>query len=62
MTAVDEHQLSLLDAMLPATVRQPGCAVFVSKGMRHGRRPGGLEIVNPFAPGAGAVVATVLDT
>ena len=62
MTAVDKHQLSFRDAMLTANIRQAGQAVFVSEDMQHGRRLGGVKIVNPFAPGAAAVMATVLDT
>ena len=29
--------------------------------MQHGRRLGGVEFVNPFAPQAAATMATLLD-
>ena len=36
--------------------------MFVSEDMQNGYRLGGVEIVNPFAPGAAGGMATVLDT
>ena len=62
MTSPDEHQLSFRGAMLMATIRQAGCAVFVSEDLQHGRRLGGVEIVNPFAPPTAAAMATALDS
>ena len=48
MEAVREHGFSFWDAMLWATARQAGCAVILSENMQHGRKVGGVEIVNPF--------------
>ena len=62
MSAVDEHRLSFWDAMLWATARQAGCSAIVSEDMQHGRRLGGVEFVNPFAPQAAATMATLLAT
>lgn len=61
MSAVDEHRLSFWDALLWATARQAGCSAIVSEDMQHGRRLGGVEFVNPFAPEAAATMATLLD-
>ena len=46
--AVREHGFSFWDAMLWATARQAGCAVILSENMQHGRKVGGVEILNPF--------------
>ena len=61
INAVDEHRLSFWDAMLWATARQAGCSTVFSEDMQHGRRLGGVELVNPFAAEAGTVIADVLD-
>ena len=61
MSVVDEHRLSFWDALLWATARQAGCSAIVSEDMQHGRRLGGVEFVNPFAPEATATMATLLD-
>ena len=61
MSAVDEHRVSFWDALLWATARQAGCSAIVSEDMQHGRRLGGVEFVNPFAPQAAATMATLLD-
>ena len=61
MAAVDEHRFSFWDAMLWATARQAGCSVLVSEDMQHGRRLGGVEFVNPFAPDAPMVMPTLFD-
>ena len=61
MSAVDEHRLSFWDALLWATARQAGYSALVSEDMQHGRRLGGVEFVNPFAPQAAATMATLLD-
>ncbi len=39
--------------MLLATARQACCAL-TSENMQHGRRLGGVEIINPFAADADA--------
>ncbi len=44
-----EHGLSFWDAMIVHAALQTGCAVLYSEDLQHGRRFGGLEIVNPFA-------------
>ena len=61
MAAVDEHRFSFRDAMLWATARQAGCSVLVSEDMQHGRRLGGVEFVNPFAPDAPMVMPRMFD-
>ena len=52
MDAVAEHRLAFWDAMLWATARQSGCAALLSEDMHDGRRLGGVDLINPFAPDA----------
>ena len=59
--AVHEHGLSFWDAMIWATARQAGCSTVVSEDMQDGRRPGGVEFVDPFAADAVSRVADLLD-
>lgn len=47
---VAEHHLSFWDAMLWTTARQRGCSAIISENMQDGRRLGGVEFINPFAP------------
>ncbi|MDD9994112.1 MAG: hypothetical protein OXP75_20125 [Rhodospirillales bacterium] len=61
MAAVNEHKSSLSGGMLWAAARQGGCSATLSEDMQHGRRLGGVEFVNPFAPQAAAAMATLLD-
>ena len=61
MDAVEEHRLSLWDAMLWATARRIGCAAILSEDMRDGRRLGGVEIINPFGPDSTARLAALLE-
>ncbi len=61
MAAVDEHRFSFWDAMLWATAKRAGCSVLVSEDMQHGRRFGGVEFVNPFAPDGPSAMATMFD-
>lgn len=56
---VRDHQLSFWDAMLWMTAKQAGCAYVFSEDMQHGRRLGGVEIINPFAKDAATVLETV---
>lgn len=49
MCAYKDHSVSFWDAMLLAAARQDGCSAVISENMRHGRRLGGVEIINPFA-------------
>ena len=61
MDAVEEHRLSFWDAMLWATVRQSGCSALLSEDMQDGRRLGGVEIIDPFAPDAENRLETLLE-
>ncbi|MBO6550853.1 MAG: PIN domain-containing protein [Rhizobiales bacterium] len=45
---VRDHQISFWDAMLWVTAKQAGCAYVLSEDMQHGRRLGGVEVINPF--------------
>ena len=56
---VRDHQLSFWDAMLWMTAKEAGCAYLFSEDMQHGRRLGGVEIINPFAKDAATVLETV---
>ena len=58
---VEEHRLSFWDAMLWATARQSGSSTILSEDMQDGRRLGGVEFINPFAPDSGARLAPLLD-
>lgn len=60
MEAVEEHRLSFWDAMLWATARRSGCSALVTEDMQHGRRLGGIEVINPFARDAPARLSTFL--
>ena len=46
--------------MLWAAARRAGRSAILSADMQHGRRLGGVEIVNPFAAGTGGRVAVPL--
>lgn len=61
MDAVGEHRLAFWDAMLWATARRAGCAAILSEDLQHGRRLGGVEVVNPFAADAAGRLAALLD-
>ena len=43
-----EHRLSFHDALIVAAAIEAGCDTLFSEDMQHGRRIGGLMIVNPF--------------
>jgi len=47
-----EHRLSGWDAMVVQAALQAGCDTLFSEDLQAGRRFGGLEVVNPFEPGA----------
>ena len=49
---VRDHRISFWDAMLWVTAKQAGCAYVLSEDMQHGRRLGGVEIINPFVKDA----------
>ena len=61
MDAVEEHRFSFWDAMLWATVRQSGCSALLSEDMQDGRRLGGVEIIDPFAPDTEARLEMLLE-
>jgi predicted nucleic acid-binding protein len=52
LAAIDLHRLhsiSFWDAMILRAALQSGCRTLLSEDMQHGRRIGGIQIVNPFA-------------
>ncbi len=57
---VRDHNISFWDAMLWANAKQAGCAYVLSEDMQHGRRLGGVEIINPFAKDAKPVLDLLL--
>ena len=42
------HQVSFWDALIVQAALASACTALLSEDMQHGRRIGGLEIVNPF--------------
>jgi predicted nucleic acid-binding protein len=44
----EKHQLSFYDALIVASAIQAGCDTLFTEDMQHGRKFGGLTIVNPF--------------
>jgi predicted nucleic acid-binding protein len=40
--------LSFYDALIIATAADAGCAVLLTEDMQHGRKFGGVTILNPF--------------
>ena len=61
MDAVEEHHLSLWDAMLWAAARQTGCSAILSEDMQDGRRLSGVEFINPFAGDAVTRLTALLE-
>ncbi len=47
-----DHGLSFYDALIVAAALEAGCDTLYSEDMQHGRRFGGLTVVNPFREGA----------
>jgi predicted nucleic acid-binding protein len=47
-----DHGLAFYDALIVASAIEAGCDVLYSEDMQHGRRIGGLAIVNPFLESA----------
>ncbi len=43
-----EHSLSFYDALIAAAAIEAGCDTLFTEDMQHGRKFGGLTIVNPF--------------
>jgi len=46
----DETGYQWWDSLLLASALLTGCDVFLSEDLQHGRRIGGLRILNPFLP------------
>ena len=42
------HRVSFRDALIAQAALAGGCAALLSEDMRHGRRIGRLEVLNPF--------------
>jgi predicted nucleic acid-binding protein len=43
-----DHSLSFYDALIVASAIEAGCDTLFTEDMQHGRKFGGLTIVNPF--------------
>ena len=43
-----DHRLSFYDALIVAAALEAGCDTLYTEDMQHGRKFGGLTIVNPF--------------
>ena len=61
MRAVEEYRISFRDAVLRATARRASCSALLSEDIHDGRRLDGVEIVDPFAPGAEARLEMLLE-
>ena len=48
-----EHGLSFYDALIVAAALEAGCDTLYTEDMQHGRKCGGLVIINPFSEAAG---------
>ncbi len=46
------HSLSIWDGLIVQAALDARCDVLLSEDLQHGRRLGGLEVVNPFLPAA----------
>ena len=46
-----DHSLSFYDALIVAAALESGCDTLFTEDMQHGRKFGGLVIVNPFVEG-----------
>ncbi len=57
---VCDHNISFWDAMLWVTAKQTGCGYIISEDMQHGRRLGGVEVLNPFAKDAKPALSRLL--
>jgi predicted nucleic acid-binding protein len=45
-----DHRLAFYDALIVASAIEAGCDTLYSEDMQHGRKFGGLAIINPFVP------------
>ena len=57
---VRDHNISFWDAMLWVTAKQAGCGFIISEDMQHGRRLGGVEVLNPFVKDSETAIAKLL--
>ena len=48
----EDHRLSFYDALIVAASIEAGCDTLFTEDMQHGRKFGGLTIVNPFTGSA----------
>ena len=48
-----DHSLSFYDALIVAAALEAGCDTLYTEDMQHGRKFGGLAVVNPFIEGGG---------
>lgn len=48
-----DHRLSFYDALIVAAAQEAGCDTLYTEDMQHGRKFGGLVIVNPFVGSGG---------
>ena len=48
-TLADAHTLSWFDALIVQAAIDSRCTTLYSEDLQHGRKFGGLEVVNPFA-------------
>ena len=48
----EDHRLSFYDALIVAASIEAGCDTLFTEDMQHGRKFGGLTIVNPFTKSA----------
>ena len=46
-----DHRLSFYDALIVAAAQEAGCDTLFTEDMQHGRKFGGLVVVNPFIEG-----------
>ncbi len=51
-TLAEDNHLSFYDALIVAAALEAGCNILYTEDMQHGRKFGGLVIVNPFIEGA----------
>ena len=50
-TLAEDSRLSFYDALIVAAAIEAGCDTLYTEDMQHGRKFGGLTIVNPFIEG-----------
>jgi predicted nucleic acid-binding protein len=50
-TLAEDNHLSFYDALIVAAAQEAGCGTLFTDDMQHGRKFGGLVVVNPFIEG-----------